>query len=68
MPNNPFPSYSEIYLTILSNLNNPTRRIHFYNAFPISLSDIEFDTTQSADNIITATASFNYEFFEFESV
>ena len=66
-PQNPFPSYSTVYLTILSNLNNPIKRIRFDNAFPLSLSDIEFDTTRSADDVITATASFNYEYFEFES-
>jgi hypothetical protein len=31
--------------------------------FPISLSDIDFDTQQSADKIMTATATFQYEYF-----
>jgi len=63
LPN--FPSYSDAILTIMSNLNNPIARVQFYNAFPTSLSDISFDTKSSADHIITADASFNYEYFEF---
>ena len=62
---NPFPSYSEAVLTVLSNLNNPLLRIHFHQVFPTQLSDITFDTTLSADHIITAQASFSYEYFEF---
>jgi hypothetical protein len=58
-------SYSDATLTIISALNNPIVRIQFYNVFPISLSDIDFDTTQSADNIITAEVSFVYDYFEF---
>jgi hypothetical protein len=32
--------------------------------FPLSLSDIKFDTQLSADTIVTATASFQYEYFD----
>ena len=35
--------------------------------FPVSLSDVQFDTTQSADTIITADAVFRYEYFEITS-
>jgi hypothetical protein len=58
-------SYSDATLTIVSALNNPIVRIQFYNVFPTSLSDINFDTTQSADNIITSEVSFVYDYFEF---
>lgn len=58
-------TYSDATLTIYSALNNPNKRIHFINAFPISLSDINLDTKQSADNIITGSASFVFEYFEF---
>lgn len=58
-------SYSDATLTIMSNLNNPIMRVMFHYAFPTSLSSIEFSTRQSADEIITATATFAYEFFEF---
>jgi hypothetical protein len=61
-------SYSNAMLTIMSNLNNPIIRIQFHNMFPISLSDLNFDTKQSADDIMTGNATFMYEYFEFMSI
>ena len=58
------PNYSDLTLTILSNLNNPLVNIRFINAFPTSLSDIQLDTKASADDILTSSASFSYEYFE----
>jgi hypothetical protein len=60
-------SFSNATLTILSALNNPLTKIQFVNTFPTSLSDLQFDTKSSADDIITATASFNYDYFIFGS-
>ena len=57
-------TYSDATLTVLSSLNNPILRIQFYNCFPITLSDINFDTTQSADNILTADCVFNFDYFD----
>ena len=59
-------SYSDATLTVLSSLNNPILRVKFYNLFPISLSDIMFDSAQSADDIITADATFIFDYFDFE--
>jgi hypothetical protein len=59
-------SYTDATLTVLSNLNNPILRVRFVNMFPITLSDIMFDTKQSADDVLTADASFMFEYFEFE--
>jgi hypothetical protein len=56
--------YSDASLTIMSALNNPLIRINYQRMFPIELSDIDFDTQKSADNIITATATFRYEYFD----
>ena len=56
--------YSDASLTIMSALNNPLLRVNYHRMFPISISDIKFDTQKSADTIITATASFHYEYFE----
>lgn len=61
-----FPQYSDGVLTILSNLNNPILRIKFSGLFPMALSDIQFDTTLSADNIITADATFSVKYFDLE--
>jgi hypothetical protein len=64
-PNTKFKNFSDSTLSILSALNNPIMRVNFINMFPLSLSDINFDTAQSADDIITASASFRYEYFNF---
>jgi hypothetical protein len=64
--NNTKKNYSDATLTILSALNNPILRVKFYNVFPITLSDIIFDTTQSADDIITSDAVFVFDYFDFE--
>jgi hypothetical protein len=56
--------YSDASLTLLTALNNPNVRINFQRMFPISISDIKFDTELSAETIITATASFRYEYFD----
>jgi hypothetical protein len=56
--------YSDATLTIMSALNNPLLRINYIRMFPISLSDVKFDTQLDADTIITATASFQYAYFD----
>jgi hypothetical protein len=62
--NAPLNNYSEATLTVMSALNNPLFRVNYHKLFPTSLSDIQFDVKNSADTIITATASFAYEYFE----
>jgi hypothetical protein len=57
-------NYSEATLTVMSALNNPLYRINYHKIFPVSVSGIQFDTKESADTIITATATFAYEYFE----
>jgi hypothetical protein len=63
-----FKQMSDATLTILNNLNNPTIRVQFANMFPVSLSDLQFDTKMSADDIITADVTFVYEQFTFVQV
>jgi hypothetical protein len=57
--------YSDATLTVLSALNNPILRVEFTNMFPVSLSDIYFDTKQSADDVISADATFVFDQFKF---
>ena len=57
--------YSDATLTILNSLNNPIIRVNFVNAFPISLSDITFDTKMSADDIVYASATFVFDYHQF---
>jgi hypothetical protein len=60
--------FSDATLTILSGLNNPVLRIQYTNVYPLSINDIIFDTTQSADNIITARATFRYQSYKYLTV
>ena len=60
--------FSDATLTILSGLNNPILRIQYTNVFPLSIGDIRFDTTQSADTILTATATFRYQSYNYLTV
>ena len=56
---------SDATLTILSALNNPIARIQFVNVFPLTMSEIKFDTKLSAETIITCTATFRYQSYSY---
>lgn len=56
--------YSEGTLIVMSALNNPLLKVNYHRIFPISLTDVTFDTTQDAETILTATARFRYEHFD----
>tara|TARA_Y100000310_G_scaffold128256_1_gene127394 strand:+ start:1166 stop:1750 length:585 start_codon:yes stop_codon:yes gene_type:complete len=60
--------YSDAFLMILSNKNNPILNVVFRDIFPITLGGLEY--TQGATDVeyITATASFAYQIYKFESV
>jgi hypothetical protein len=55
-------------LTVYSNQNNPKLRVKLVNIFPLTLSDIEFDTTLSAEEHLLCSASFRYDYFEIEKL
>lgn len=56
-------AYSDASLTALTNLNNTNFRVDFFDLFPISLSDIQFDTRLSADHTMTADATFIFGYY-----
>jgi hypothetical protein len=60
--------YSDAFLMILSNKNNPILNVIFENLFPISLSGLDF--TQGATDVeyMSATATFAYQIYKFEGV
>lgn len=60
------PQYSDATLTILSALNNSKIRINFIEIFPVGLSDINFETTSSANSPIVAQATFKYQYYNIE--
>lgn len=52
--------FSPITLTVLTSHKNPLIEFTFVDAFPTSLSPIEFNTTDATVDYLTATASFKY--------
>jgi len=60
------PQYSDAHLTVLTGLNNPKLDVKYTDAFPVSLSEIQFDTSMSADQTLQAVARFRYQLFNIE--
>jgi|TARA_E500000331_G_scaffold4923_1_gene4779 hypothetical protein len=57
--------YSDAFLIILSNKNNPIVTIDFQNCFPVSLSSLQYDQSATDVNNLIATATFSYQIYEF---
>jgi len=57
---------SDASLTIMTNKNNPTVRITFHNAYPTSLSGINFDTKDTDAPALTATMTMQYDLYTVE--
>ena len=60
--------YSDAFLQILSNKNNPILEVSFENAFPISLSALDFTQTATDVEYIVATAEFAYQIYEIKTL
>jgi len=56
--------YSDAFLMLLSNKNNPIVEVRFQNIFPVSLSSLDFTQTATDVEYITATADFAYQIYE----
>jgi hypothetical protein len=57
------PQYSDGMLSLLSSANNPKVKFKFYDLFPVSLSSLEFDATQTDVQYFTADVSFKYTIY-----
>ena len=60
--------YSTIVLTILTSGMNPQMEFHFYDAFPINVSSIEFDSSVADVEYFVATATFRYVNYEIKNL
>ena len=61
-------AFSTIVLTILTSGMNPQMEFHFYDAFPISLSALDFDSSVADVEFFQATASFRYVNYEVKNL
>jgi len=55
---------SDITIIVLNSSKNSSIRIEFKNCFPISLSEVVLDTTQSDLVYPEATVTFQYDYYE----
>ena len=56
--------YTDILLTILTSKNNPVANVHIYEAFPVSLSSIEYNAQETDTAYATCTVEFAFTWFE----
>jgi hypothetical protein len=59
---------SDITVLISDSVKNPNYSVTFRDAFPVSLSDLNFQTTDSSVDYITASASFRYILFDIQKI
>jgi hypothetical protein len=57
---------SDAVLSILTSAKNVNRNIFFYDLFPLSLSELSFETTNRTIDYLEATATFSYRKYELE--
>ena len=60
--------YSDAYLMVLSNKNNPIIEVDFHNIFPVSLGALEFTQTATDVEYMTVSADFAYEIYEINTL
>jgi hypothetical protein len=60
--------YSDITLAILASTKMPNYEIVYTDAFPVSLSEITFNTTDPDVNYIEASAVFKYTYFTITNI
>ena len=60
--------YSDAFLQILSNKNNPIVEVNFENMFPISLSALDFSQAATDVEYMIATAEFAYQIYEIKTL
>ena len=60
--------FSDIGLIIISNQNNPTHKIKFFDAFPTSLTGLQMNVTDTSAEPVKATATFAFSGVEFAAI
>ena len=59
---------STLVLTVLTSAMNPQMEFHFYEAFPTSISALEFDSAAGDLEYFTATVAFRYTNYEIKNL
>lgn len=58
--------FSDASLIVLSSAKTPIVRVNYINMFPVTISDLIFDTKDSSVTYLDAIITFGYERFEIE--
>ncbi|NBW58683.1 hypothetical protein EBR43_13085, partial [bacterium] len=56
--------YADLSLIVTTSAMNPNYEVTFYDAYPINLSEINFDSTLTDVDYITCTTTFAYRIFK----
>ena len=59
---------STLVLTVLTSAMNPQMEFHFYEAFPTSVTALDFDSAAGDLEYFTATAAFRYTNYEIKNL
>jgi hypothetical protein len=59
---------SDVTIIVLNSKKNNSIKINFKNCFPVSLSDIDLDTTRNDIEYPKATVTFQYDYYEIEKI
>jgi len=60
--------FSDAYLMILSNKNNPIVEITFHNMYPVSLGALEYSQSAADVEYLTVSADFAYQIYEIKTL
>ena len=63
-----FPQFSDASLTLFSSSNKEYYRFKFFNVFPTTLSTFVMNAQEGPDSILTADATFRYEYYDIEKL
>lgn len=67
LPDRP-PPYSDGIMTVYTNKNNPQFRVKLIDMFPTSVGSLVFSVSDTAENIVTADATFRFSYFNYERI
>jgi hypothetical protein len=59
-------NYSDATLLILNNNNQPSQVVTFYDLFPVSISSLQFASTNTDVNYLVGRANFRFSYYKFE--
>lgn len=66
--NKPNPQFSDATVTILTSKYNANYSVKLFDCFPVSLSSIMFNSSDSAESTITADATFRFAYFNIDKL